>query len=114
MGKEWLLLRKCSETAFGCNYQGRGGGVKYRASTFIKTVFEAAFGFHNILQITKAALNHVDNIESITSDPVGFDFIGFNRRVEIIIVTAVVNIGHVVHAVLAVAPKLNREWPGHC
>ena len=69
MGKEWLLLRKCSETAVG-----GGGGVKYRASTFIKTVFEAALGFHNILQITKAALNNVDNIESITSDPVGFDF----------------------------------------
>ena len=28
---------------------------------FIKMVLEAAFSFHNILQITKAALNHVDN-----------------------------------------------------
>ena len=30
------------------------GGVKYRASMFVKTaVLEAAFGFPNILQITK-------------------------------------------------------------
>ena len=29
---------------------------------FIKTALEAAFGFPSVLQITKAALNHVDNI----------------------------------------------------
>ena len=34
------------------------------------------------------ALNHVDNIESIASN-VRFDFLGFTRRVESIIVTAV-------------------------
>ena len=40
------------------------GGVKDRASMFIKTVLEAAFGFSQYT--TKATLNHVDNIESIT------------------------------------------------
>ena len=29
---------------------------------FIKTALEAAFGFPSVLQITKAALNHIDNI----------------------------------------------------
>ena len=37
------------------------GGIKYRASMFIKTALEAAFGFPSVLQITKAALNNVDN-----------------------------------------------------
>ena len=41
---EWLLLRKCSELRFGCNYWG----VKFRASMFIKMVLEVAFGFRNI------------------------------------------------------------------
>ena len=48
---------------------------------FIKTVLEAAFGFPNVLQIKKAALNHVDNVKSITSN-VRFDFVGFTRKVE--------------------------------
>ena len=39
----------------------------YSASMFIKTVLEAACSFPNTLKITKAALNHVDNIKSITS-----------------------------------------------
>ena len=69
---------------------------------FIKTVLEAAFGFPNILQITKEALNHVDNIESITSN-VRFDFVGFTRGVESIIDTVVVNIG-ACGAVPAVTP----------
>lgn len=33
----------------------------------MKLRFEAAFGFLDILQIIKAALNHVDNIAGITS-----------------------------------------------
>ena len=73
---------------------------------FIKTVLEAAFSFPNILQITKAALNHVDNIqhvEKITRN-VRFDFVGFTRRVGSIIVAAVVNIGPC-GAVPAVARK---------
>ena len=76
---------------------------------FIKTVLKAAFSFPNILQITKAALNHVDSIESITSNvSVRFDFVGLTRRVEriSIIVTAVVNIG------AAVAPKRTGSGPG--
>ena len=77
---------------------------------FIKTVLEAAFGFPNILQITKAALNHVDNVKSITSN-MRFDFVGFTRRVESIIVPAVVNIG-ACSAVPAVAPKRTRSGPG--
>ena len=68
---------------------------------FIKTVLEVAFNFPNILQITKAALNHVDNIKSITS----------NARFDFIIVTAVVNIG-ACGAVPAVAPKRTRSGPG--
>ena len=68
---------------------------------FIKTVLEAAFNFPNILQITKAALNHVDNIKSITS----------NVRFDFITVTAVVNIGACA-AVPAVAPKTTGSDPG--
>ena len=50
---------------------------------FIKTVLEAAFSFSNILKITKAALNHVDNIEHVEkiTRNVRFDFVGFTRRV---------------------------------
>ena len=50
---------------------------------FIKTVLEAAFGLPNILQITKAALNHADNIEHVEkiTRNVRFDFVGFTRRV---------------------------------
>ena len=50
---------------------------------FIKTVLKAAFIFPNILQITKAALNHVDNIEHVEkiTRNVRFDFVGFTRRV---------------------------------
>ena len=79
---------------------------------FIKTVLEAAFSFPNILQITKAALNHVDNIESIKSN-VRFDFVGLTRRVEriSIIATAVVNI-RACDAVPAVAPKRTGSGPG--
>ena len=44
-------------------------------------------------KITKAPLNHVDSIESITSN-VRFDFVGLTRGVESIIVK-------------------NWEWPGH-
>ena len=49
----------------------------------IKTLLEAAFRFPNILQITKAALNHVDNIEHVEkiTRNVRFDFVGFTRRV---------------------------------
>ena len=64
---------------------------------FIKTVLKAPFGFSNILQITKAALNHVDNIESTRSN-VRFDFVDFTRGD-----TVVVNIG-ACGAVPAVAP----------
>ena len=69
----------------------------------IKTVLEAAFGFPNLLQTTKASLNHVDNIESITSN-VRFEFASFTRRVESIIVTSVVNIG-ACGAVPVIAPN---------
>ena len=48
---------------------------------FVKTVLEAAFGFPNVLQFKKEALNHVDNVDSITSN-VRFDFVGFSRKVE--------------------------------
>ena len=59
-----------------------------------------------ILQITKAALNHVDNIEHVESITrnVRFDFVGFISRVPSIIATEVVNIG-VCGAVPALAPK---------
>ena len=77
---------------------------------FIKTVLKAAFGFPNILQIIKATLKHVDNIESITSN-VRFDFVGFTRGVESIIVTAVVNIG-ARGSVPAFAPKRTGSGPG--
>ena len=66
---------------WNCGLDVTTGGVKYRASMFIKTVLEAAFGFPNVLQIKKAALNHVDNVKSITSN-VRFDFVGFTRKVE--------------------------------
>ena len=69
---------------------------------FIKTDLKGTFGLPNILQITKTALNHVDNIESTTSN-VRFDFVGFTRGVESIIDTVVVNIG-ACGAVPAVAP----------
>ena len=51
---------------------------------FIKTVLEAAFSFPNILQITKAALNHVDNIQHVEkiARNVRLDFVGFTRRVR--------------------------------
>ena len=77
---------------WNCSLDVTTGGVKYRAFMFIKTVLEAVFGFPNIFQITKAALYHVDNIKSITSN-VRFDFVGFTSRVESVIITAVVNIG---------------------
>ena len=77
---------------------------------FIKTVLEVAFGFPNLLQITKAALNHVNNIESITSN-VRFEFASFTHRVESIIVTSLVNIG-ACGAVPAVAPKRTRSGQG--
>ena len=35
---------------------------------FIKTVFEATVSFSNILYITQATLNQIDNIKSFTSD----------------------------------------------
>ena len=79
---------------------------------FIKTVLEAAFGFPNLLQITKAALNHVNNIESITSN-VRFEFVSFTRRVESIIVTSMVNIGALWCSSCCCTEK-NQEWPGHC
>ena len=50
----------------------------------INTVLEAAFSFPNILlQVTKAALNHVDNIEHVEkiTRNVRFYFVGFTRRV---------------------------------
>ena len=36
--------------------------VEYWSSVFIKTVFEATFSFSNILKITPATLNQIDNI----------------------------------------------------
>ena len=100
-----------TEKVFGnCGFGVTTAGVKYRASMFIKTVLEAAFGFPNLLQITKAALNHVNNIESITSN-VRFEFVSFTRRVESIIVTSMVNIG-ACGAVPAVAPKRTRSGQG--
>ena len=50
---------------------------------FIKTVLEEAFSFPNILQITKAVLNHADNIEHVEkiTRNVRFGFVGFTRRV---------------------------------
>ena len=65
---------------FGCDYRRP---VRYRASMFIKTVLEAAFGFPNILQISKAALNHVNNIEHVEkiTRNVTFDFVAFTCRV---------------------------------
>ena len=40
-----------------CGLDVTTGGVKYRASTFIKMVLEAVLGFPNILQITKDRFN---------------------------------------------------------
>ena len=44
---EWLLLRKCSETA-QCRDIIRSR-VVYRSSMFIESVFEATFSFPNVL-----------------------------------------------------------------
>ena len=55
-------------------------------------------------------MNHVDNIESITSN-VRFEFASFTRRVESIIVTSMVNIG-ACGAVPAVAQKRARSGQG--
>ena len=66
---------------WNCGLDVTIGGVKYRASMFIKTVLEAAFGFPNVLHFKKEALNHVDNVDSITSN-VRFDFVGFTPKVE--------------------------------
>ena len=66
---------------WNCGLNVTIGGVKYRASMFIKTVLEAALGFPNVLHFKKKALNHVDNVDSITSN-VRFDFVGFTRKVE--------------------------------
>ena len=43
-------------------------GVEYRSSEFIYGLFEATFSLFNILQITQATLNQIDNIISFTSD----------------------------------------------
>ena len=42
--------------------------VEYRSSVLIKTVFEATSSFSNILYITQATLNQIDNIKSFTSN----------------------------------------------
>ena len=42
---------------WNCGLDVTIGGVKYRASMFIKTVLEAAFGFPNVLHFKKEALN---------------------------------------------------------
>ena len=36
--------------------------VEHWSSVFIKTVFEATFSFSNILKITQATFNQIDNI----------------------------------------------------
>ena len=79
----------------------RGGGLSIGRLRSLKRSLTRRLVSTIYFKITKAALNHVNDIESITSDPVGFDFIGFTGRVEIIIVTAVVNIGHVVQFLLS-------------
>ena len=56
------------------------------------------------------ALNHVNNIESITSK-VRFESASFTRRVESIIVTSMVNI-EACGAAPAVAPKRTRSGQG--
>ena len=78
MGNRVAIAKK---VFWNCGLDVATGGVKYRASMFIKTLLEAAFSFPNVLQIKKEALNHVDNVESITSN-VRFDFVGFTRKVE--------------------------------
>ena len=62
---------------------------------------------------TKVASNHVDNIESIASN-VKFDFLGFTRRVESIIVTAVHGQYRRMWCSSCCCTEKNREWPGHC
>ena len=58
--------------------------VEYRSSAFIKTVFEATFSFSNILYITQATLNQIDNIKSFTSD-MRFDVVGLTCRMKSVI-----------------------------
>ena len=60
--------------------------VEYRSSVFIKTVFEATFyfGFSNILSITQATLNQIDNIKSFTGD-MRFDVVGLTCRMKSVI-----------------------------
>ena len=56
--------------------------VEYRSSVFIKTVFEATFSFSNMLQITQATWNQIDNIKSFTSD-MRFDVVGLTCRLRL-------------------------------
>ena len=77
--------------------------VEYRSSLFIKTVFEATFSFSNILQITQATLNQIDNIKSFTSD-MRFDVVDLTCGIKSLLITAMFNIG-TGGAIPVVAPK---------
>ena len=61
--------------------------VEYRSSVFIKTVFVATFSFSNILSITQATLNQIDNIKSFTIDR-RFDVVGLTCRMKSVLMTA--------------------------
>ena len=77
--------------------------VEYRSFLFIKTVFEATFSFSNILQITQATLNQIDNIKSFTSD-MRFDVVSLTCRMKSVLITAMFNVG-TGGAIPVVAPK---------
>ena len=77
---------------------------------FIKTVFKTAFGFSNVVQITKAALNNINNTESITGD-MRFAFVSVTRGVEGIVLTTVFNI-RAGREVPSLAPKGTGRNPG--
>ena len=57
---------KCSKTEM------RGGGWRIsrrsvsRSSVFVKSVFKASFGLSDISFVTPGAVNHVNNIFSVT------------------------------------------------
>ena len=77
--------------------------VDYRSFVFIKKVFKATFSFSNILEITQATLNQIDNIKSFTSD-MRFDVVGLTCRMKSVLITAMFNIG-TGGAIPVVAPK---------
>ena len=85
--------------------------VEYRSSLFIKTVFEATFSFSNILYITQATLNQIDNVKSFTSD-MRFDVVGLTRKMKSVLITAMFNIGTGSGCNSCCCTERNRGWIG--